>query len=1038
MDRKGFTLVELLGVIIILSIVMLIAIPNITAILERTKKDSYINDAKKIVYLAKYEIKKGQINKPGNGESIKVSLKDLATNDVDKDNDGLLYNEDETYVYITRENGNIVYYVQLIANKKNGYYRGILLVNSDELDLENKYKKYYENIDNLEDVTPQELNENKMFEVGISTSNVESSSKKISIKYRGSKDITIVPKEGYYLSSATCTNGYTTNAQLGMNKTDVQTVTISNNASNKESVCTFTGTKVSYYADIITTDTMSSKSKVTLKFGGTATLDITPNEGHYLASASCTNGYTVNINTGIESTKKQSVTISNNKVKGISQCTFISLPAYPTVTGESKTWTTGTRTFTVTDPIPSDLITRYEYYVSNSNKKPSDSVTATNIFTKSSVTVSESGKYIYFRIIYASGVVSEWTNAKNLYVDAIPLDVPTVIGGGTTLANSRAFMVISPESISGISEYQYYVSNSATKPSRSQTPTVSLTVPSMNVTESGKYIFFRVVNNARVMSDWTDVINLYVDNRTYTIDYELNGGIQGPNDVIRYNAETETFNLPTPTKTGYVFEGWYENPQFTGNKVEKITKGTTGNKHFYAKWSLESYTIIYDLYGGVQAEDVITSYTIETETFNLPTPTREGYTFNGWFDVVSHEQVKKIEKGSTGGKIFYAGWTANTYYVKFNANGGTGSMSNQTFIYNNSDMLTANTFTRNGYLFVGWSLSPTSSSIAYNDNVTVSNLSPIDGDVINLYAVWRVNQVTLTFNQQGGTGGTESIVAVFNSDLPNISIPTKNGYTFAGYYTEANGSGTQYYNASGVGTRKLDIVNNPTLYAHWTINQYNLNISSSVNGNKSTSGHSGFTFDVYANNTLVANDVITYSARFDYNTLIKVVVNEKDNYSIVESVIEKNLTSNTELIPAWITSSNVGIQFKYNNIILIVITQGKTWEAAEAYAQSLGGHLAMIKTADMQNYIYNTMLTNPTVAKLSTFWIGATDKAKEGEWRWADGTLLSSTYSNWNSGEPNNAGGENYCQYYISSGNKGKWNDLNGTQSYPFVVQIGT
>ena len=133
MNRKGFTLVELLGVIIILSIVMLIAMPNITAISERTKKDSYLNDAKKIVYLAKYEIKKGQIDKPGNGESIKVTLKDLATNDVDKDKDGLLYNEDETYVYITRENGNIVYYVQLIADKKNGYHRGILLVNIEEL-----------------------------------------------------------------------------------------------------------------------------------------------------------------------------------------------------------------------------------------------------------------------------------------------------------------------------------------------------------------------------------------------------------------------------------------------------------------------------------------------------------------------------------------------------------------------------------------------------------------------------------------------------------------------------------------------------------------------------------------------------------------------------------------------------------------------------------------------------------------------------------------------------------------------------------------
>ena len=98
----------------------------------------------------------------------------------------------------------------------------------------------------------------------------------------------------------------------------------------------------------------------------------------------------------------------------------------------------------------------------------------------------------------------------------------------------------------------------------------------------------------------------------------------------------------------------------------------------------------------------------------------------------------------------------------------------------------------------------------------------------------------------------------------------------------------------------------------------------------------------------------------------------------------------------------------------------------------------MIKTEAMQNYVYNTILANQTVAALSTFWIGATDKAKEGEWRWVDGTLLSSTYTNWSTGEPNNSGtGENYCQYYVSGTTKGKWYDLNGTQNHPFVVQIG-
>lgn len=294
----------------------------------------------------------------------------------------------------------------------------------------------------------------------------------------------------------------------------------------------------------------------------------------------------------------------------------------------------------------------------------------------------------------------------------------------------------------------------------------------------------------------------------------------------------------------------------------------------------------------------------------------------------------------------------------------------------------------------------------------------------------------VTFDKQSGSGGTNSVTATYGQAMSAITIPTRIGYTFGGYYTGENGTGTMYYTATGESAKAFELKTNTTLYAKWIINQYNLQISPSVNGTKKSNGHSGFTFDVYINNVLVADDVITYNTKLDYNTAVKVVLNTVTNYSTITSTIEETITSDIELIPAWITSSNIGIQFKYKNSTLIVITQSKTWEAAEAYAQSLGGHLVMIKTADMQNYVYNTILSNSSVSGLASFWIGATDKDKEGDWRWVDGTTLASTYSNWNNGEPNDSNGEDYCQYYISS-NKGKWNDLNGTQSYPFVVQIG-
>ena len=127
MNRKGFTLIELLGIIVILAIIMLIAIPNITSMVERSKKDTYITDSKKMVSLTQYEIRKGNVLKPATGEVVKVKLRDLATNDVDKDPDGNEYDLDKSFVAIGRKNGFLVYYVQLVSTNKKG--NTIILLN---------------------------------------------------------------------------------------------------------------------------------------------------------------------------------------------------------------------------------------------------------------------------------------------------------------------------------------------------------------------------------------------------------------------------------------------------------------------------------------------------------------------------------------------------------------------------------------------------------------------------------------------------------------------------------------------------------------------------------------------------------------------------------------------------------------------------------------------------------------------------------------------------------------------------------------------
>ncbi|MBR3660677.1 MAG: InlB B-repeat-containing protein [Bacilli bacterium] len=83
-----------------------------------------------------------------------------------------------------------------------------------------------------------------------------------------------------------------------------------------------------------------------------------------------------------------------------------------------------------------------------------------------------------------------------------------------------------------------------------------------------------------------------------------------------------------------------------------------------------------------------------------------------------------------------------------------------------------------------------------------------------------VGESNITFNKQSGSGGTNSVEASYNDAMPTITLPTKSGYTFAGYFTGENGTGDQYYNADGSGVTGWDKTTDTTLYANWTTDEY--------------------------------------------------------------------------------------------------------------------------------------------------------------------------------------------------------------------------
>ena len=119
----------------------------------------------------------------------------------------------------------------------------------------------------------------------------------------------------------------------------------------------------------------------------------------------------------------------------------------------------------------------------------------------------------------------------------------------------------------------------------------------------------------------------------------------------------------------------------------------------------------------------------------LPKATRKGYKFKGWYTKKSGGTKVKTSTKVTKKVTYYAHWTANKYKIKFNANGGKGTMKTLSSTYGKSVKLTANAFKKSKYKFAGWATSK-NGAVVYKNKAKVKNLTDKSGKTVTLYAVW--------------------------------------------------------------------------------------------------------------------------------------------------------------------------------------------------------------------------------------------------------------------------------------------------------------
>ena len=153
----------------------------------------------------------------------------------------------------------------------------------------------------------------------------------------------------------------------------------------------------------------------------------------------------------------------------------------------------------------------------------------------------------------------------------------------------------------------------------------------------------------------------------------------------------------------------------------------------------------------------------------LPKATRKGYKFNGWYTKKSGgtkiKTTTKVKKNVT----YYAQWTANKYKIKFNANGGKGTMKTQTATYGKKVTLRANAFKKSKYTFAGWAKKK-NGKVVYKNKAKVKNLTTVNGKTVTLYAKWK----------KAKSSSVESANAAKSAAVIAAAVPTWAVGTFYG------------------------------------------------------------------------------------------------------------------------------------------------------------------------------------------------------------------------------------------------------------------
>ncbi|MBR5428275.1 MAG: InlB B-repeat-containing protein, partial [Clostridia bacterium] len=290
-----------------------------------------------------------------------------------------------------------------------------------------------------------------------------------------------------------------------------------------------------------------------------------------------------------------------------------------------------------------------------------------------------------------------------------------------------------------------------------------------------------IMSDTVVYAKWTEIV---APPANYTVSFDVDGGSEVAAQTVE---DGKTAEKPEdPTKEGYDFSGWFTDNTFAVgfDFALPITADTT----VYAKWTkheeIKKYSVVFHVDGG---SEVASQIVTEGGLIEKPEdPTREGYTFKGWFTDDTFATGFDFTAPVTADVMIYAKWTkdeapeAPKYTVTFISNGGS-DVEAQTVEEGDLAVRPAEP-TREEYTFKGW----------FEDEELTTEytfLTAVTADV-TVYAKWEKNEApgetiyTVTFNTDGGAEiAAQTVKEGEKAEKP--ADPTKEGFTFKGWFADA-------------------------------------------------------------------------------------------------------------------------------------------------------------------------------------------------------------------------------------------------------------